>query len=77
MHEIMKHRKTLHTVPLFREFLKNKCWFSAVDCYNLHTESSDPVRTVKKGQKRLNIIIAGDTSDLKPNWIQFSFLIPE
>ena len=51
MHELMRHRKISHKVPLCKLFLKNSCGFSADDCYNTHSKASEPV---KKATNNIN-----------------------
>ena len=38
VHDLMKHRKRNHKVPLCKAFLKNNCGFSADDCYHTHAK---------------------------------------
>ena len=40
VHDLMRHRKEVHKVPMCKEFLRNNCGFSADDCY--HTHSKQP-----------------------------------
>ena len=46
MHELMRHRKSSHIVPLCKLFQKNSCGFSTDDCYNTHNKASEPVKNV-------------------------------
>ena len=39
-HELMKHRKTVHQVPLCKEFQKGSCGFSGEDCYYSHEKNA-------------------------------------
>ena len=48
MHELMKHRKSTHKVPMCKQFMKNNCGFSAKDCYNNHSKASEPATSVGK-----------------------------
>ena len=48
LHDLMKHRKKEHKVPLCKNFLKNTCQFSEHDCYHMHTSKAPntPVQIV-------------------------------
>ena len=38
VHELMKHRKKVHTVPVCKNYLKGSCGFSDGDCYYTHNK---------------------------------------
>ena len=42
LHELMKHRKQAHIVPMCKEFMRKHCDFSSEDCYYVHTSNSQP-----------------------------------
>ena len=50
LHELMRHRKNEHTVPMCRDFLKKNCGFSSEDCYHSHGNQSQqsPVKNMTK-----------------------------
>ena len=52
MHELMRHRKAKHKVPLCKNFLRNSCDFSDQDCYHSHSKKaqSEPVKVVSNNQ---------------------------
>ena len=54
MHDLMKHRKKEHKVPLCKNFLKNTCEFSEHDCYHMHTNKAPnaPVNIVLNNPNR-------------------------
>ena len=53
LHELMKHRKSVHTVPICRDFLKQNCGFSNEDCYHSHGNQAQP-SPVKNVTKQTN-----------------------
>ena len=60
LHDLMRHRKKEHKVPLCKNFLKNTCQFSEHDCYHMHTKkaqntsvkivTNNPNHSVSQGQ---------------------------
>ena len=53
LHELMKHRKSVHIVPMCRDFLKQNCVFSSEDCYHSHSNPSQH-SPVKRATKQTN-----------------------
>ena len=52
VHDLMRHRKSDHEVPVCKEFLANRCDFSASDCYYTHNKHPHPINPVTKFQKK-------------------------
>ena len=53
LHELMKHRKNKHIVPLCRDFLKQNCRFSKEDCYHSH-DNEAPTSPAAKAPMQTN-----------------------
>ena len=47
IHELMKHRKSSHVVPMCKQFMKNKCDFPANECYNNHAKPKGHAKSVE------------------------------
>ena len=52
LHDLMRHRKQSHTVPVCREFLRKSCDYSGEDCYYKHTNNSQPQAPHEESQVR-------------------------
>ena len=52
LHDLMRHRKSDHKVPVCREFLANRCDYSASNCYYTHDKHPHPINPVRKSQDK-------------------------
>ena len=50
VHDLMKHRKNTHKVPLCKHFLRKRCEYSSADCYYKHTANTQSQTPPKKSQ---------------------------
>ena len=58
VHDLMRHRKGVHKVPLCKEFLINKCRFSSDDCYHAHGKTPS-----KKAAPKIAHIVENENNE--------------
>ena len=51
VHDLMRHRKADHMVPICKDFLANSCGYSTSNCYYTHNKHPHPQIPVKKSQE--------------------------